>query len=140
MFLSGFPEVDNKFVDIELEARWKDLLSVRDDVNKALEIKRAEKFIGNPLEAKITLHLPERYQTLCESYMDFLPMFFLVSEVVLSSDRLTSAHEGSTIEGLQVLVERASGNKCLRCWNWSVSVGTIGEEPELCDRCYSVVK
>ena len=140
VFLSAFPEVDDKFVDRELEARWKDLLSVRDDVNKALEIKRAEKFIGNPLEAKITLHLPDQYRTLFDSYMDFLPIFFLVSEVVLSTNKLISAHEGSTIEGLQVLVERASGNKCQRCWNWSVSVGTFGDEPELCERCCSVVR
>jgi isoleucyl-tRNA synthetase len=140
VFLAEFPEVNEKFIDSELEARWKDLLSIRDDVNKALEIKRAEKFIGNPLEAKITMHLPEQYRKLCASYMDFLPIFFLVSEVVLSTRELISAHEGSTIEGLQVLVERASGNKCQRCWNWSVSVGTIVDEPELCGRCFSVVR
>ena len=140
VFLSTFPEVNEKFVDNELEARWKDLLQLRDEVNKALEIKRAEKFIGNPLEAKVTLYLPEKFRTLCDQYMAFLPFFFLVSEVRMSQEELPSSYESGDIEGLQVLVERAGGNKCLRCWNWSTKVGTFDDEPELCDRCYKAVK
>ncbi len=140
VFLSVFPEVNDKFVDSELESKWQKLLQIRDDVNKALEVKRAEKFIGNPLEARVVLYLPEEYRQLCASYQDFLPALFLVSGVVLSTEKLTSAHEGSTVEGLQVLVERASGSKCSRCWNWNEKVGTFEDEPELCDRCYSVVK
>ncbi|MBA4373761.1 MAG: isoleucine--tRNA ligase [Thermodesulfovibrio sp.] len=139
VFLSVFPVVNEKFVDTELEERWKRLLELRDDVNKALEIKRAEKFIGNPLEAKVVLSLPEPYRELGESYAEFLPTFFLVSGVMLSAEKLVSAHEGSTVEGLQVLVERASGSKCQRCWNWSEKVGTFADEPELCDRCHAVV-
>jgi len=139
VFLSAFPEVNEKFVDAELEARWQKLLELRDDVNKALEIKRAEKFIGNPLEARVVLNLPEPYRQLAECYREFLPTFFLVSGVVLSAENLVSAHEGSTVAGLQVLVERASGSKCQRCWNWSDKVGTFADEPELCDRCHAVV-
>jgi isoleucyl-tRNA synthetase len=140
VFLSPFPEVDARFVDPELEERWKGLLLLRDEVNKALEIKRAEKFIGNPLEAKVTLYLPENFRTLCKDYRDFLPFFFLVSAVNISEGKLSSAYESGEIEGLQVLVERAEGSKCQRCWNWSVKVGTFSDEPELCERCYPVVK
>ncbi|MDA8083880.1 MAG: isoleucine--tRNA ligase [Nitrospiraceae bacterium] len=140
VFLSAFPRVNEKFVDTELESRWQMLLELRDDVNKALEIKRADKFIGNPLEAKVVLHLPERYRLLADSYRDFLPAFFLVSGVSLSDQKLEGAHEGTTVEGAQVVVERATGSKCQRCWNWSEKVGTFSDEPELCDRCYAVVK
>ncbi|MHB8882860.1 MAG: isoleucine--tRNA ligase [Thermodesulfovibrionales bacterium] len=139
VFLAGFPGINEKFVDPELEARWKELLILRDEVNKALEIKRAEKFIGNPLEAKITLALPEKYRLLCEPYRDFLSSFFLVSEAAISSSQLSSAYDSTVLEGLQVLVERASGEKCQRCWNWSVRVGTFKDRPDLCDRCYPVV-
>ncbi len=37
---------------------------LRSEVNKALEIKRAERFLGNSLEAKIILRLPEKYKAL----------------------------------------------------------------------------
>ncbi|MBI5075280.1 MAG: isoleucine--tRNA ligase [Nitrospirae bacterium] len=140
VFIASFPEVDERFVDAELDERWKRLLTLRDEVNKALEIKRAEKFIGNSLEAKVRLYLPSEYRQLAEQYAAFLPMFFLVSAVTLSGDVLSEAHEGTVIKGLYVLVERSAGSKCQRCWNWSESVGTFSDIPEVCDRCYDAVK
>jgi isoleucyl-tRNA synthetase len=116
------------------------LLTLRDEVNKALEIKRAEKFIGNSLEAKVTLYLPAEYRQLAEQYAAFLPMFFLVSAVTLSDDVLPEAHEGAAIKGLRVLIERSAGSKCQRCWNWSESVGAFSDIPEICGKCYDAVK
>jgi len=139
VFLSSFPGVEERFADAELEARWQKLLEIRDDVNKALEVKRAEKFIGNPLEAKVVLYLPEPVRPLAGAYADFLPSLFLVSAVQLSTDKISGAHEGSTVEGLQVLVEKADGGKCQRCWNWSVKVGSFDDEPEICERCYRAI-
>jgi isoleucyl-tRNA synthetase len=139
VFFERFPEVDERFVDAELEERWKRLLTLRDEVNKALEIKRAEKFIGNPLEAKVSLYLPGEFRQLAECYAWFLPMFFLVSAVTISEDVLPESHQGAVIKGLGVLVERASGNKCQRCWNWSESVGAFIDIPEVCDRCYNAI-
>ena len=47
---------------------------------------------------------------------------------------------GSTeIEGLDITIERAEGLKCQRCWNWSTTVGTFTEKPDICERCYKVV-
>lgn len=140
VFLSDFPEVDEKFLDNALEEKWKDLLDLRNETNKALEIKRAEKFIGNPLEAKIKIYLPEKYRDLVSSYLDLLPALLLVSVAEISGEKLSGAYESANIEGLQVVVERAPGEKCQRCWNWSTKVGTFTDEPELCERCYPVVK
>ena len=143
VFFSSFPEVQVRFQDNELEERWKRLLSLRNEVNKALELKRAEKFIGNSLEAKVRIFLPEEYRPLAESYIDFLPTFFLVSTLELTRESLADAYEGAyegtDIQGLQVLVEKASGSKCQRCWNWSESVGSFVESPDLCGKCYSVL-
>jgi isoleucyl-tRNA synthetase len=139
VFFSSFPEIQERFLDSGLEERWKKLLSLRDEVNKALELKRAEKFIGNSLEARLRIFLPEEYRSLAESYLSFLPAFFLVSSLQLTRESLSGSYEGVDIQGLQVLVERASGSKCQRCWNWSGSVGSLAEAPDLCDRCYNVV-
>ncbi len=140
VFFSSFPEMKEEYVAPDLEEKWKRLLAVRDDVNKALELKRAEKFIGNSLEAKVKIYLPDRERTLLEEYADFLPSFFLVSGVDIVAEKSPGSYQGGQIEGLQVLVERALGSKCQRCWNWSVKVGTFDDEPDLCDRCYKVVK
>lgn len=140
VFFSAFPEVREEFIDSEFEEKWRDLLELRDEINKALEIKRAEKFIGNSLEAKVRLYLPEKYISLCQSYADFLPAFLLVSEVEISKERFAASYEGSKIQGLQVTVERASGNKCQRCWNWSESVGRFEDSLDVCEKCYKVIK
>ena len=40
------------------------------------------------------------------------------------------------VEGAwEVIVGRAAGEKCERCWNYRESVGTISEFPSICDRC-----
>jgi isoleucyl-tRNA synthetase len=139
VFFASFPEVQEQFTDAELEQRWKELLTLRDEVNKALEIKRAEKFIGNSLEARLMLFLPDEYRKLAAGYVSFLPMFFLVSSVKLSDESLPDAYEGVVVKGLRIQVERAAGGKCQRCWNWSESVGTFSDIPEICDKCYDVV-
>jgi isoleucyl-tRNA synthetase len=139
VFFLSFPEVREEFVDRQLEMRWKDLLLLRDEVNKALEIKRGEKFIGNSLEARIRLHLPESYKALSAPYTTFLPTFFLVSAVEIADEKMAGAYESVNIEGLHVLVERAEGSKCQRCWNWSTKVGTFEDKPELCEKCYPVI-
>jgi len=140
VFFAAFPTVNEKFVDRDLESRWKDLLMIRNDVNKALEIKRAEKLIGNPLEAKIKLNLPDRFTELCSRYSGFLPEFFLVSSVELTRENLAGSYAGAEVEGLQALVEKADGNKCQRCWNWSAKVGSFEDEPDICEKCYSAIK
>jgi isoleucyl-tRNA synthetase len=140
VFFSSFPTVKEEYIAPDLEEKWKKLLAVRDDVNKALELKRAEKFIGNSLEARVKIYLPVKERRLLEEYADFLPSFFLVSGVEIDTEKSPGSYQGGQIEGLQVLVERASGSKCQRCWNWSVKVGTFDDEPDLCDRCYRVIK
>jgi isoleucyl-tRNA synthetase len=54
------------------------------------------------------------------------------------------ADERGAAQGQQetvfVLVERAPGRKCERCWNWSEVVGTLADAPELCDRCAHTLK
>ncbi len=140
VFLSAFPEARDEFVDSKLEEKWNTLLELRDEVNKALEIKRAEKFIGNSLETKLLIYLPESYSNLILEYRDFLQTFFIVSSVEITNKIPDRSYKSDEIEGLAVKVEIAPGNKCQRCWNWSESVGKFEDSPDVCDRCYNVIK
>ncbi|MEW6109051.1 MAG: isoleucine--tRNA ligase [Nitrospirota bacterium] len=140
VFLSAFPKVKEEFIDGELEERWKKLLELRDEVNKALEIKRAEKYIGNSLEAKVRVYLTGEYRRLSESYISFLPAFFLVSAVEITDEIPADSYGSDKIKELRVSVEKAAGNKCQRCWNWSESVGKFGDSPDVCERCYNIIK
>lgn len=141
IFLSSFPKANEDFKDKELEDKWQELLIIRNEVNKALEIKRQDKVIGNALEAKVSLFVDDATYKVIEKYKDFLPTLFIVSSTEVVKG--TNAPEGSYIsednKGLAVLVEKAAGGKCERCWNWSVSVGEHKEHTELCKRCYEVL-
>ena len=139
VFLSPFPEFQEQYYNQELEARWGNLFLLRNEVNKSLEMRRAEKFIGNSLEAKVILTLPENYKSILSNYSDFLPTFFIVSAVEISDTIRADSHKSSEIDGLEIAVERAPGSKCQRCWNWSEFVGTFDHAPELCERCERVI-
>ena len=150
VFLAPFPEVDEVFHDQNLEQKWNELFVLRNEVNKALEAKRAEKFIGNSLEAKIILFVPDgkgqgiggmeqKYKTLLNQYRDFLSAFFIVSTVEIVDKSLDDSYKSLEVAGLEIKVERAPGTKCQRCWNWSESVGTFADAPDICDRCYKVI-
>ncbi|MBI1956066.1 MAG: hypothetical protein HYS38_06690, partial [Acidobacteria bacterium] len=44
------------------------------------------------------------------------------------------------IRGLRIAVRRAEGQKCERCWNYSVRVGEDAEFPSVCERCSAAIK
>ena len=141
VFLSDFPKVNSEFLDLELESKWNGLSRIRDEVNKALELKRQEKFIGNALEAKIVLYAQDSTFQLLKENTDFLPTLFIVSAVEIGQfkDAPDDAYSSTELENVSILVNKADGNKCERCWNWKISVGKFDDHPGLCKRCHKVI-
>jgi isoleucyl-tRNA synthetase len=108
---------------------WNRLLPVRDVVLKELEIRRQEKFIGAPLEARVVVAASGDTLSLLRQYAAELPGLFIVSEVdvVENSGDVT------------VSVERATGTKCERCWKYTHDVGADDRFPTLCRPCSGAV-
>jgi isoleucyl-tRNA synthetase len=42
-------------------------------------------------------------------------------------------------EGVRIVVEKADGQKCPRCYNYSTHIGKSAEHPHICDRCVGVI-
>ena len=142
IFLAGFPEADDKCIDLELEKKWARLIAIRDEANKALEVKRRDKFLGNALEADLSLYLSEEDFALLKGYEAFLPALFIVSKVSIQKSGLpvTDVYESPEINGLFIKVGKAPGEKCERCWNRSTFVGTFSDHPGICERCQAALK
>jgi len=143
VFLARFPTVKEEFLDESLEKRWERLIAIRDEVNRAIEIKRKERFIGNSLEARVILFLADEDYNFLAQYRDFLPALFIVSEAEIMIGKAAEKDqffESIKVPGLSVVVQKASGRKCERCWNWSVTVGTFTDAPEICQRCYNILR
>ncbi|MCF8010602.1 MAG: isoleucine--tRNA ligase [Clostridiales bacterium] len=139
--MTNMPEVEENLVDPELEEKWHDLLQVRSVVNGALEIARKDKMIGNSLEAAVTLHLSnEMYNFLAPLRQD-LAGIFIVSTVQLTMDYAPQgAFSFDELPDVNIVINKAEGEKCQRCWNYQVDVGTDEEYPGVCPRCASVLR
>jgi isoleucyl-tRNA synthetase len=142
IFLAGFPEYNEKLIDAELEKKWEKLIKIRDEANKALEIRRQDKFLGNALEAELTLYLPESEFAVMKEHIEFLPALFIVSKVKIapSAGPVEGAYASPEVDGLFIHVGKAAGDKCERCWNRSTYVGTFSEHPGICERCHGALK
>lgn len=120
-------------------ADWSRLIAVRNDVLKALEIARQEKTIGGGLEAKVRIEAAGEIARLLDRYRDLLRYLFIVSQVeVVDLGAGADADGGST--ALTVSVERATGSKCSRCWNYSERVGEDAEYSSVCERCSAALR
>jgi isoleucyl-tRNA synthetase len=142
--LATFPETvelsgELTMSQIERLHNWDRLIEVREEVLKALEAARREKFIGNALEARVEISAEGEWARLLQDYKSFLPTLFIVSQVSLSDDSVPDSVE-SLIPGLRIAIRRADGTKCERCWNYSVKVGEDTTFPTLCERCAPVVR
>jgi isoleucyl-tRNA synthetase len=124
-----FPVVVNTNRDAALLGRWARLYEIRDEVLRALEASRTAKLIGSSLEAHVRLEAGRKTFELLEHYRDELRYVFIVSKVSLA---LAGEEAG---EDLRVVVERAAGRKCERCWNYSERVGEFTRYPTACERC-----
>ncbi|PYS87004.1 MAG: isoleucine--tRNA ligase [Acidobacteria bacterium] len=121
--IAEFPaavETQNK----ELLDRWERIFSIRDEVLKALEEARGAKQIGSSLEAKVVLTTDMQTTRFLLDYFDQLRYIFIVSQV--------EVHEGNS---LNVDISKADGEKCERCWNYSIRIGEFERYPTVCERC-----
>jgi isoleucyl-tRNA synthetase len=148
VFEAGWVKLEDEWKKPELAASWETLRSIRTEVNKVLEQARAQKMIGASLDAKVLLYVSDaqlRQQlealnpqdSLSGNRVDELRYLFLASQVEIldSPDAIQKAEYKSESDKLSVGVVKADGEKCDRCWNYSVHVGESAEHPLLCDRC-----
>lgn len=123
--------------DAEFMNKWDRIHSVREDVQKALELARNEKKIGKSLEAKVTLFADGELLEFLNGVEDSLAEIFIVSEVEVAQGKGDFA---GNVEGLSVSISKAEGEKCERCWTFSKTVGECSEHPTLCAKCAAVIK
>ncbi|MCC6544517.1 MAG: isoleucine--tRNA ligase [Nitrospirae bacterium] len=139
--LSLFPEVNQAYINEELDTKWNRLLKVRGDVAKALEIARKDRLIGHSLEAHVDIFSDQELYTFLNDNSGELVSFFIVSSVTThSSSPPPDIYQSSEINGLSIRISRAGGSKCSRCWNYSETVGQDTEHPAVCSRCAEALR
>jgi len=141
----NFPPTEDSWLDEGLEARMEKLLLFQEEVNKVLDRGQKTKLIGHPNDAALTIHAtPRDLEFLREADRlagggEDLARLFRVSQLELSDKEIEGA-ASEAIEGLVIRLARAAGQKCERCWLYSVFRGVDPLHPTLCPRCTRAVR
>jgi isoleucyl-tRNA synthetase len=132
--------------------------TLRPRLNRLLEGCRSEGRLGASLEAHVQLELDASQEggralanlleVLAASphpQVDNLADWLLVSALSIGGEAPAeapaevlsiSSEEG---DGVSLLVARASGSKCERCWHYESDIGSHASHPTLCGRCVAVL-
>ena len=130
VFLSDWPAKQDSWPNKDIEADFQRILEIRDLVLKSLEEKRATGLIGSSLEAEVNLETESEIDfSLLKKFERHLKSIFIVSNV-------TFKKSGS----FKIVIEKAKGSKCVRCWNFDERVGESSAHPALCSRCVEELK
>ena len=135
VFLNDMPSLSGLKHDDAFIEKWSNIGKLRDDVKKALELKRAEKVIGSSLEAAVAIS-PNGMDI--SGLEKLLETVFIVSKIEIKD--LPDAEFIGEATGAGISVRRAEGEKCERCWTYSETVGKCAEHPTLCERCAHTVE
>ncbi|MEK3800189.1 isoleucine--tRNA ligase [Peribacillus sp. FSL H8-0477] len=138
--LTLMPEEREIVNAMEIEAKWNAFMDLRNDVLKALEFARNQKIIGKSLNAKITVYVDAETKTLLDSIQESPEQLFIVSKFEIGGSISEAPEEALKLEEIAILVAKADGETCERCWNVSETVGKDEKHPTLCTRCAQVVE
>ncbi len=106
-----FPDVDARWRDKDLEAKWARVMKVRSVVTGALEIERREKRIGSSLESAPVVHISDEGLAAAVKDID-------MAEICITSDASVEQGEGpadayrlAEVRGVSVVPAMATGHQ-----------------------------
>ena len=127
--LADYPVSNDEWDNKEIAEKWEKIIKVKNIVAKDLELARAEKTIGNSLDAEVTIYAEgEEYKFLKENE-ELIKLVLIVSGLEIQENNRKQE------EKLGVKVEHATGEKCERCWMYNDHL-----EDGLCPRCKEVLE
>lgn len=143
VLLTDWYENNDNYLNDELDSKWEEIIKLRKDVNKVLELARQgeNKVIGNSLDAKVLL-FTENKELLeaLKSNRALLEDVFIVSELEIVDAKDETFVKGEEKEEIFTKVVHADGEKCERCWKYSKEIGVDKEHPTVCPRCAAALK
>ncbi|MCR4441151.1 MAG: isoleucine--tRNA ligase [Peptococcaceae bacterium] len=138
---AGWPEYNERCVDSDLEKRWEKILEIREYAAKPLEEARQQKVIGHSLDARVQLYAAGEWYQFLKELESELPTILITSSVAVypKGEAPAGAYSSEDIPDVAVLVQKAPGKKCERCWIYSETTGLEEAHPTLCRRCAQVM-
>ncbi|MBW1914710.1 MAG: isoleucine--tRNA ligase [Deltaproteobacteria bacterium] len=136
-----FIPVKEEFINSELAEKWEEILKVRKEITKVIEVARKDKVIGHSLDVSLILGLSSELEDMLTPYKDQLRSIFIVSSVrILPEAEIDGGSQSEEIKGLKIKVESSIDAKCERCWIYDPTVGQDKSHTTICERCSGALK
>ncbi|MEQ8653686.1 MAG: isoleucine--tRNA ligase [Kiloniellales bacterium] len=135
-----FPEIPAQWEDQALAARWDKIKVVRRVMTGALELQRAEKKLGSALQAAPRVFVEDEALATLLGSVDLAEIAITSGAALEVGSGPQTAFRLEEVAGVAVLVEKAEGEKCQRCWQILPEVGKVPGHSDLCRRCAEVVE
>lgn len=139
--MMDMPEENDRYLDKELDEKWKKRLALRSVVTKALEESRQAKIIGHPLDAEVTVYAEGENLAVLKDMEKELADFCLVSQTKVTEglgnapENAVSSEDGA----VKVSIAVCTLEKCERCWKRTPDVGHDPAHEHVCGRCSRVL-
>jgi isoleucyl-tRNA synthetase len=139
--LSSFDSEQTLKINDGLENKFLRLKKIREAVLKVLEARRVSGIIGSSLEARVRLYTERdsEYSFLKENEAGFSALFIVSQAQVEKGVSPDDAVVDEDVPLIRIAVDRATGEKCSRCWNFSDTTGKHQAYPGVCKRCHDVL-
>ena len=111
---------------------WNELFALRDVALPELEKARKAKQIGKALEASVSITAKPDVARFPAAELESMRELLNVSHLDVQGSE--------DAEEPIVVVKKAEGDKCERCWHWDLAVGKNSDHPTLCLRCIEAVE
>ena len=124
VFLSNFDTFEIESESIINQSEWKRIFEIKDAVNQSIEEMRNDNKLKGSLDSVVNIQATSNDFQILNKLGDELHFLFISSEAKVK--------EGNTFK---IKVTTSKNAKCVRCWHRDLSIGSIQEHPELCNRC-----
>ena len=138
--LTSYPVENAEWENKEIAEKWEKIIMCKNLVAKELELSRADKVIGNSLDAMVTIKASSNDYKFLKDNEKLIRDVLIVSQLKLeenkkAKDVISNADKNSIDGNFEIKVEHAKGEKCDRCWQYSEDL-----KDGLCERCRNVLK
>ena len=133
--LEDFLEASQDFKNNDIANKWNIIKNIRKVITGAIEKKRAEKLIGSSLEANVIIYVKENLKKKIEE-INFDEIAITSSFQLLDYKNKKDYFALEEIDDVAVTVEKTDGQKCERCWKYTV----ILQDKQICQRCDEAIK
>ena len=136
VLLTSWPKVNPLWTNKSLNEDFTYILSLRENVTKAIEPLRANKTVGSSLEVSICINSKNN---IIEKYKNDLANIFIVSQVAIVNEDKDKALNIFKGNDYTIFIEKAQGEKCERCWKYR-DLGVNPKYSTICEDCAKAIE